>query len=128
VETCTVCYAEAGQAVCAICSDRTRDPALLCVVADTRDLIAIERTNEYRGLYHVLGGVISPLDGIGPDQLRIRELLQRLERAEVREVFLATGPQVEGEATALYIHRLLKPLGVRVTNMVYGRPLREDED
>jgi recombination protein RecR len=128
VETCTVCYAEAGQAVCAICSDRTRDPALLCVVADTRDLIAIERTNEYHGLYHVLGGVISPLEGIGPDQLRVRELLRRLEQGTVKEVILATGPQVAGEATALYIQRLLKPLGVRVTNMVYGRPLREDED
>ena len=107
MEICTVCYASAGQEVCAICSDPRRDRSLLCVVADTRDLIAIERTHEYRGLYHVLGGVISPLEGIGPDQLRIRDLLRRLERYEVEEVILTMRPQVEGEATALYIQRLL---------------------
>jgi len=120
VEICTVCYASAGQEVCAICSDPRRDRSLLCVVADTRDLIAIERTHEYRGLYHVLGGVISPLEGIGPDQLRIRDLLRRLERYEVEEVILTMRPQVEGEATALYIQRLLRPLGVPVTRMAHG--------
>ena len=103
MEICTVCYASAGQEVCAICSDPRRDRSLLCVVADMRDLIAIERTHEYRGLYHVLGGVISPLEGIGPDQLRIRDLLRRLERYEVEEVILTMRPQVEGEATALYL-------------------------
>ena len=120
MEICTVCYASAGQEVCAICSDPRRDRSLLCVVADTRDLIAIERTHEYRGLYHVLGGVISPLEGIGPDQLRIRDLLRRLERYEVEEVILTMRPQVEGEATALYIQRLLRPLGVPVTRMAHG--------
>jgi len=120
VEICTVCYASPGQEVCAICSDPKSDRSLLCVVADMRDLIAIERTHEYRGLYHVLGGVISPLEGIGPDQLRIRDLLRRLERYEVEEVILTMRPQVEGEATALYIQRLLRPLGVPVTRMAHG--------
>ena len=120
METCTVCYADAGQEICAICSDPKRDHSRLCVIADTRDLIAIERTHEYRGLYHVLGGVISPLEDVGPDQLRLRDLLSRLERDEIKEVIVALGPRVEGEATALYIQRLLRPLGVPVTRMAYG--------
>src|SRR5438874_6156870 len=102
IHPCSICYNYTDQDVCQICSNERRDRSLLCVVADPRDLIALERTNEYRGLYHVLGGVISPMDGIGPDQLRISELLQRIQDGQVKEVILATNPQVEGEATALY--------------------------
>ncbi len=128
IHSCSVCYNFTDQEICEICSSPRRDRSLLCVVADPRDLIALERTNEYRGLYHVLGGVISPLEGIGPDQLRVRELLQRLERDEVKEVILATNPQVEGEATARYIQRLLKPLGTRVTQIAFGLPMGGDLD
>jgi recombination protein RecR len=126
VATCTVCYADTSHEVCAICSDPTRDRALLCVVPDTRALITIERIGEYRGLYHVLGGVISPLEGIGPDQLRVKHLLLRLDQAKFRDVILALGPWVEGAATALYIQRLLRPLAVRVSKFEYGRPPDED--
>src|SRR6266540_2353433 len=108
IHTCSVCFNFTDQEVCEICSNPRRDKTLLCVVADPRDLIAIERTNEFRGLYHVLGGVLAPMEGIGPDQLRMRELLERVNRDEVKEVILATNPQVEGEATAMYVHRLLK--------------------
>jgi recombination protein RecR len=115
VRSCSVCFNYTDQEVCEICANARRDRSLLCVVADPRDLLAIERTNEFRGLYHVLGGVISPMEGIGPDQLRLRELLERVHRDEVKEVILATNPQVEGEATAMDVHRLLKPLGVQVS-------------
>jgi recombination protein RecR len=121
VRSCSVCFNYTDQEVCEICANARRDRSLLCVVADPRDLLAIERTNEFRGLYHVLGGVISPMEGIGPDQLRLRELLERVHRDEVKEVILATNPQVEGEATAMYVHRLLKPLGMRVSRF-HGEP------
>ena len=123
VRSCQVCFNYTDQEVCEICSNAWRDRTLLCVVADPRDLLAIERTNEFRGLYHVLGGVISPMEGIGPDQLRLRELLERVHRDEVKEVILATNPQVEGEATAMYVHRLLKPLGVNVSKIAFGLPM-----
>jgi recombination protein RecR len=128
MRTCSVCSNYTDQEVCEICSNPRRDRTLLCVVADPRDLIAIERTNEFRGLYHVLGGVISPMEGIGPDQLRMRELLERVERDAVKEVILATNPQVEGEATAMYVHRLLKPFGVRVSKIAFGLPMGGDLD
>jgi recombination protein RecR len=128
IHACSVCYNFTDQEVCEICASQRRDRSLLCVVADPRDLIAIERTNEYRGLYHVLGGVISPMDGVYADQLRVKELLQRLEGDEVKEVILATNPQVEGEATALYISRLLKPLDLRVSKIAYGLPMGGDLD
>lgn len=128
IHACAICYNFTDQETCEICSSPRRDRSLLCVVADPRDLIAIERTNEYRGLYHVLGGVISPLEGIGPDQLRVKELLQRLARDEVKEVILATNPQVEGEATARYIQRLLQPQGIRVTQIAFGLPMGGDLD
>jgi recombination protein RecR len=128
IHSCSVCYNFTDQEVCEICASQRRDRSLLCVVADPRDLIAIERTNEYRGLYHVLGGVISPMDGVYADQLRVKELLQRLEGDEVKEVILATNPQVEGEATALYISRLLKPLDLRVSKIAYGLPMGGDLD
>jgi recombination protein RecR len=128
IHTCSVCFNFTDQEVCEICSSPRRDKALLCVVADPRDLIAIERTNEFRGLYHVLGGVISPMEGIGPDQLRMRELLERVTRDEVKEVILATNPQVEGEATALYVHRLLTPFKVCVSKIAFGLPMGGDLD
>ena len=128
MRTCSVCSNYTDQEVCEICSNPRRDRTLLCVVADPRDLIAIERTNEFKGLYHVLGGVISPMEGIGPDQLRMRELLERVERDAVKEVILATNPQVEGEATAMYVHRLLKPFGVRVSKIAFGLPMGGDLD
>src|SRR4051812_17539182 len=128
IHTCSVCFNFTDQEVCEICSSPRRDKTLLCVVADPRDLIAIERTNEFRGLYHVLGGVISPMEGIGPDQLRMRELLERVTRDEVKEVILATNPQVEGEATALYVHRLLTPFKVCVSKIAFGLPMGGDLD
>jgi recombination protein RecR len=123
VRSCSVCFNYTDQEVCEICSNARRDRTLLCVVADPRDLLAIERTNEFRGLYHVLGGVISPMEGIGPDQLRLRELLERVHRDQVKEVILATNPQVEGEATAMYVHRLLKPLGINVSKIAVSLPM-----
>jgi recombination protein RecR len=128
IHTCSVCYNYTDREVCEICSNPRRDRTLLCVVADPRDLIAIERTNEFGGLYHVLGGVISPMENKGPDQLRMKELVQRVQKDEVKEVILATNPQVEGEATALYVHRLLKPFGVRVSKIAFGLPMGGDLD
>jgi recombination protein RecR len=128
MRTCSVCFNFTDQELCEICSSARRDRTLLCVVADPRDLIAIERTNEFRGLYHVLGGVISPLEGKGPDQLRMRELVERVDRDGVKEVILATNPQVEGETTALYVNRLLKPFGVRVCKIAFGLPMGGDLD
>jgi recombination protein RecR len=128
MRTCSVCFNFTDQEVCEICSNARRDRTLLCVVADPRDLIAIERTNEFRGLYHVLGGVISPLEGKGPDQLRMRELLERVHQNGVKEVILATNPQVEGEATAMYVHRLLSPFDVRVSKIAFGLPMGGDLD
>ena len=120
---CEVCKNITDKPRCAICSDETRDDGTICVVEDPRDVLAIERTKEYHGLYHVLGGLISPMDGIGPEALSIKELLARLEDGKVKEVIMATNPTVEGEATAMYISRLLKPLGVMVTRLAYGIPV-----
>lgn len=120
---CEVCKNITDRPRCAICSDETRDCGTICVVEDPRDVLAIERTKEYHGLYHVLGGLISPMDGIGPEALSIKELLARLEDGKVKEVIMATNPTVEGEATAMYISRLLKPLGVIVTRLAYGIPV-----
>ena len=121
--TCKVCQNLTDSEVCPICSNPTRDRGLICVVADPRDVIAFERTREFNGLYHVLHGLISPMDGIGPDQLYIKELVSRLSSDEVKEVVMATNPTVEGEATAMYIARLLKPMGVKVTRLAYGIPV-----
>lgn len=128
IHPCAICYNYTDQEICEICASPRRDHSLLCVVADPRDLIAIERTNEYRGLYHVLGGVISPIEGVFPEQLRIKELMQRLETGEVKEVILAMNPQVEGEATAHYLLRLLKPLNLRVSQIAFGLPMGGDLD
>lgn len=123
VFTCKVCQNLTDTEVCSICSNPNRDSSLICVVADPRDVLAFERTREYNGLYHVLHGVISPMNHIGPDDIRIRELLQRVADTDVREVIIATNPDTEGEATAMYLARLLKPFGVVVTRLAYGIPV-----
>ena len=109
--------------VCPICSNPNRDAGIICVVTDPRDVLAFERTREFNGLYHVLHGVISPMNHVGPDDIRIRELLQRVADTEVREVIIATNPDTEGEATAMYLARLLKPFGVAVSRLAYGIPV-----
>jgi recombination protein RecR len=123
---CPVCFNITEQTPCAICRDEGRDRSILCVVEEPLDVVAIDRTGEYRGLYHVLHGAISPVEGIGPDELRIDELLARLKDQPVREVLLATNPNLEGEATAMYLARLLQPLGVRVTRLARGLPVGGD--
>ncbi len=125
---CTSCFNFAEGECCPICADPRRDAASLCVVGEPRDLIAIENTGGFRGTYHVLQGLIQPMDGIGPDQLRIRELLSRLRNGAVREVILATSPTVEGDATAMYLAQLIKPLGLRVTQLAIGLPAGGDLD
>lgn len=127
VHACPRCGNYTEDPLCAICSSTRRDTAILCVVEEPSDIGAIERTGEYRGLYHVLGGRLSPLDGIGPDELNIATLLERLgPDSPVREVVLATNPSVEGEATALYLHRLISPRGMRVTRLARGLPVGGD--
>ncbi len=120
---CEICKNITDTPRCAICSDETRDKSTVCVVEDPRDVIAIERTKEYHGLYHVLGGLISPMDGIGPENLFIKELLARLGDGTVKEVIMATNPTVEGEATAMYLSRLIKPMGIKVSRLAYGIPV-----
>ena len=126
IHLCSVCGNYAAADTCAICADPARHNGQICVVRDPRDVAAIERMHEYGGLYHVLQGTLSPMDGIGPDQIRIRELLERLNTERADEVILATNPDVEGEATASYIARLLKPLGVRCTRIAHGVPVGGD--
>ena len=123
---CGTCFNVTDQDPCRICADPARDARVLCVVEEPNDLLAMERTGEFRGRYHVLLGALSPLDGIGPDDLKVRELLLRLEQGETGEVILATNPNVEGEATALYLAKLLRPLGVRVTRIARGLPVGGD--
>ncbi|MCL6640366.1 MAG: recombination mediator RecR [Candidatus Rokubacteria bacterium] len=123
---CSVCFTITDVDPCATCADPARRDDVLCVVEDPRDVLALERTREFRGRYHVLHGAISPLDGIGPDDLKIAELLARVRDGAVREVIVATNPRVEGEATAIYLARLLKPLGLRVTRIAHGLPVGGD--
>ena len=123
---CNTCFNIAEHSPCGICSDPDRDASQICVVEEPLDVLAIERTRQYHGLYHVLQGAISPVDGIGPDELRIRELLSRLQGTTVREVLLATNPNLEGEATAMYIAQQLEPLGIRVTRLARGLPVGGD--
>ncbi len=124
ISCCPVCqnFAEGG-GLCPICASPKRDRSVLCVVADPKDVIALERGREYNGLYHVLHGVISPMNHVGPDDLRIKQLVERVAAGEVREVIMATNPDTEGEATAMYLSRLLRPFGVRVTRLAYGIPV-----
>jgi recombination protein RecR len=126
VKHCSVCFHLSAQDPCEICSDERRDRRIVCVVADARDVIALERTREFRGSYHVLTGLISPMDGIGPDKLSIRELIQRLQAGGVHEVILAINPTVEGDATVLYLTQLLKPCGVKVSRIAFGLPMGSD--
>jgi recombination protein RecR len=126
VSWCRRCFNFAEGDLCVYCRDDRRDPTLLCVVEEPRDIVAVERTQEYRGRYHVLLGAISPIEGIGPDQLKIKELLARVGDEGVQEVILATNPNIEGEATAMYLARLLKPLGLRVTRIASGLPVGGD--
>jgi recombination protein RecR len=126
VRFCTICGNVAEQEQCRVCRDPRRDPAVICVVEEPKDVVAIERTREFRGRYHVLGGAISPIDGIGPDDLRFRELMARLADDGVTEVIVATDPNLEGEATATYLARLLKPLGIRITRLASGLPVGGD--
>jgi len=126
VKFCTTCFNVAEEEQCRICRDPRRDPSVLCVVEEYKDVVAIERTREFRGRYHVLGGAISPIDGIGPEQLHMRELFVRVADAEVTEVILATDPNVEGEATAAYLTRMLKPMELRVTRLASGLPVGGD--
>ena len=126
VSWCRRCFNFAEGKLCVYCRDDRRDPTLLCVVEEPRDIVAVERTQEYRGRYHVLLGAISPIEGIGPDQLKIKELLARVGDEGVKEVILATNPNIEGEATAMYLARLLKPLGLRVTRIASGLPVGGD--
>lgn len=123
---CEICGNVSEDPQCRICRDPRRDPALICVVEEAKDVVAIERTREFRGRYHVLGGAISPLDGIGPEQLRVRELLQRLADGVVTEIILATDPNIEGDATAAYLSRQLRPLGLTVTRLASGLPVGGD--
>ena len=124
--TCEVCFNLSAQSPCEICSSTSRDRSVICVVSETKDLIAIEKTNEYRGLYHVLQGLISPMDGVGADDIRIKELLNRLTSDEVKEVILALSPSVEGEATSLYLTKLIKPFGIKVSRIAFGLPVGAD--
>ena len=126
IRRCEVCCNFSDQELCPVCRSEMRDKSTICVVETPRDASAIEGTGEYKGSYHVLHGVISPLNGIGPDQLTVKQLLSRLNSGEVQEVIMATNPTVEGEATAMYISRLLKPLGVRITRLAYGIPVGGD--
>jgi recombination protein RecR len=126
VRYCSVCSNITENDPCSICSNHKRDRHLICVVEEPNDVHALERTNEFKGLYHVLGGSLSPLDGIGPEDLRIKELLGRIRGAEIEEVILAMNPNVEGEATTIYLSKLLKPLGTKVTRIARGLPVGSD--
>jgi len=126
VRFCQVCGNVAEEDLCRVCRDPRRDASVLCVVEEPKDVVAIERTREFRGRYHVLGGAISPIEGVGPDDLRIRELMTRLASGEVTEVIIATDPNLEGEATATYLARTLKPLGLRITRLASGLPVGGD--
>lgn len=126
IHYCKKCYNITDKEFCSICNDFSRNESIICVVEDPRDVMAFERTGNFDGLYHVLHGTISPINGIGPDQIRIGELINRVKLGKVKEVIMATNPTVEGEATAMYVSRLLKPLGIRVTRLAYGIPVGGD--
>jgi recombination protein RecR len=126
VRFCSICGNVAEEAECRICRDPRRDLSVICVVEESKDVVAVEKTREFRGRYHVLGGAISPIEGIGPDDLRVRELMTRLADGTVTELILATDPNLEGEATATYLARLVKPMGLRVTRLASGLPVGGD--
>ena len=126
IHYCSICFNMSASDPCEICSDTRRDNSVICVVAETKDLIAIEKTREYKGLYHVLQGTLSPLDGIGVEDIRIKELLTRVTNADVSEVILALSPSVEGEATSMYITKLLKPFNIKISRIAFGLPVGSD--
>ncbi len=126
IHECAVCHNLADSELCPVCSQPDRDKTTICVVEDPRDLAAFERTREYTGTYHVLHGVLSPMKGIGPEQLRVKELLSRVAKEDVAEIIMATNPTVEGEATAMYLGKLLRPFGVKITRLAYGIPMGGD--
>ena len=126
IRFCDSCFNISEEELCPICKDSQRDNGILCVVEEPKDIIALEKTAEFRGRYHVLGGSISPIDGIGPEQLKVSELLRRIEPGRIEEVIIAMNPNIEGEATAIYIARLLEPLGVKVTKIASGLPVGGD--
>lgn len=123
ISYCEICFNMTQNSPCEICSNANRDKGTICVVSETKDLMAIEKTNEYKGVYHVLQGLISPMDGIGPDDIRVRELLNRIHDGDVREIILALNPSVEGEATSLYLTKLIKPFNIKVSRIAFGIPL-----
>lgn len=123
---CSICYNISDTDPCNICGNPKRDKSVICVVEDVRDVVAMEKTHEFKGVYHVLHGSISPMNGVGPDDIKIKELLSRLMSGEVKEVILATNPRVEGEATAMYLSKLIKPLGIKVTRIAHGIPVGGD--
>ncbi len=126
IHECAVCHNLADSELCPVCSQSDRDKTTICVVEDPRDLAAFERTREYTGTYHVLHGVLSPMKGIGPEQLRVKELLSRVAKEDIAEIIMATNPTVEGEATAMYLGKLLRPFGVKLTRLAYGIPMGGD--
>lgn len=126
IHECAVCHNLADSDLCPVCSQPDRDKTTICVVEDPRDLAAFERTREYNGTYHVLHGVLSPMKGIGPEQLRVKELLSRVAKEDIAEIIMATNPTVEGEATAMYLGKLLRPFGVKLTRLAYGIPMGGD--
>lgn len=123
---CSICYNITDTDPCPICSSPKRDPGIICVVEDVRDVIAMERTHEFKGVYHVLHGSISPMNGIGPDDIKIKELLTRISQNDIKEIILATNPRVEGEATAIYLSKMIKPMGIKVTRIAQGIPVGGD--
>ena len=126
IRYCKVCCNITDSDVCDICANVKRDSSTICVVEDPKDVVAMEKTREFKGLYHVLNGAISPMEGVGPEEIRIKELLQRVADNEIKEIILATNPNIEGEATAMYISRLLKPIGIKVTRIAHGVPVGGD--
>lgn len=126
IKYCEVCYNMSATNPCEICSSTNRDNSVICIVAETKDLVAIENTNEYKGKYHVLQGLISPMDGIGAEDIRIRELLQRIAQNDIKEVIIALNPSVEGEATSLYLTKLIKPFNIKITRIAFGIPIGSD--
>jgi recombination protein RecR len=128
IKNCSICHNITVSDPCVYCADTSRDHSLICVVSEPRDIVAMEKTRGFKGVYHVLGGLLSPLEGITPETLRIKELLKRIEQQKAKELILAVNPTVEGEATALYLSRLIKPLGVKLSRIAYGLPVGSDID
>ncbi|MFH0702134.1 MAG: recombination mediator RecR [bacterium] len=126
IRYCKICFNMSSQSPCEICTDQRRDESMICVISETKDLAALERTREYNGKYHVLQGLISPLDGIGPEDLRIKELLERASQENLEEIILALNPSIEGEATSLYLNKLLKPFKIKISRIAFGLPIGSD--